>query len=190
MRWTAIPPSRHEHRMSGEAKTLDRFAKLLALASSNHTEEARTATRCNANHRGPVTWPHPTHHAFRHGPLMSLHIDSRFITGIYALGQWFNVKPNSVDVDAYEFVNWDERFEPDQSIFNQPGTSYQMGDLYPESRNGCGDYGPHSRLRFASCASGYHGITFIDAKTGDCISFSLAEVRAFKERRQPPLNPQ
>jgi hypothetical protein len=114
---------------------------------------------------------------------MSLNIDSRFITGIYALGQWFNVKPNSVGVDAYEFVDWDERFEADESIFDQPGTSYQMGDVYPESRNGCGNYGPHSRLTYASGASGHHGITFIDAKTGDRISFSLAEVRAFREVR-------
>ena len=116
---------------------------------------------------------------------MSLSIDSRFITGIYALGQWFDVKPDSVDVDAYEFVNWDDRFGPEESTFDQSGTSYQMGDLYPELRNGCGDYGPHSRLRFASGASGHCGITFIDAKTGVRISFSLAEVRAFKERRQP-----
>jgi hypothetical protein len=115
---------------------------------------------------------------------MSLSIDSRFITGIYALGQWFNVKPNSVGVDAYEFIDWQESFGPDESTFDQPGTCFQMGDFYPEPKNGCGSYGPHSRLTFASPA-GHHGITFIDAKTGDHVSFSLCEIRAFKERRPP-----
>lgn len=114
---------------------------------------------------------------------MSLNIDSRFITGIYALGQWFNVKPNSVGVDAYEFVDWDERFEADESIFDQPGTCYRMGDLYPE-RKKAANYGPHSRLSFVSPGGG-DGITFVDAKTGDRVSFSLREVRAFKEHRQP-----
>jgi len=115
---------------------------------------------------------------------MSLNIDSRYITGIYALGQWFNVKPNSVDVDAYEFINWEDDLEPGQRRdWDIQGTCYQMGSIYPDREGpSCGMFGERSRLSWAN-PCGHHGITFLDADTGERVSFSLAEVRAFRERQ-------
>lgn len=123
---------------------------------------------------------------------MSLNIDSRHITGIYALGQWFNVRPNTVDVDAYEFINWEEDLEPDErpDAWNSQATVYQMGGYVPEPSSlepTRGDYGPNSRKTWAIPRGG-DGIRFIDADTGERVSFSLVEVRAFRERR--PGDPQ
>lgn len=115
---------------------------------------------------------------------MSLCIDSRYITGIYALGQWFKVEKGSVDVDAYEFTNWEgdpsgqasDRWDVDH-------TDYQLGDLYPDNPNGTrGRYREDSRGYYSS-PSGCHGISFIDADTAERVSFSLMEVRAFREQR-------
>jgi hypothetical protein len=114
---------------------------------------------------------------------MSLSIDSRFITGIYALGQWFNVVPDSVDVDAYEFINWHERFGLRPASVDDSGTSYQMGSTYPDREGrSVGNYGENCRIIWAN-PSGSSGITFIDADTGERVSFSLLEVKAFREKR-------
>jgi hypothetical protein len=114
---------------------------------------------------------------------MSLLIDSRFITGIYALDQWFKVVPDSVEVDAYEFINWDDRFGDRPAKWDDRGTTYQMGSSYPEREGpNCGTYGENSRLSWANPA-GSSGITFTDADTGERVSFSLLEVKAFREKR-------
>ncbi len=117
---------------------------------------------------------------------MSLLIDSRYITGIYALGQWFNVEPDSVDIDAFEFTNWEERSPHDGNKTMVRFTCYQMGHLYQNdevhepSFPSCGTYGPHSSGSWA-IPRGHHGIRFIDADTSEYVSFSLMEVKAFRE---------
>jgi hypothetical protein len=111
---------------------------------------------------------------------MSLSIDSRYITGIYALGQWFKVKKDSVDVDAFEFTNWEEPEPHDGNRWNVAHTDYTMGSLYPEQKGASGRYRPDSRACFAT-PTGSTGISFIDASTGERVSFSLMEVRAFRE---------
>ena len=123
---------------------------------------------------------------------MSLSIDSRYITGIYALGQWFKVKKDTVDVDAFEFVNWQEESPHDANYWNTPHHDYSMGSVYKRlSADGqwvepeCdgGRYRPDSQ-GYWSTVTGNQGITFIDADTGERVSFSLMEVRAFREVRQ------
>lgn len=115
---------------------------------------------------------------------MSLSIDSRFITGVYALGQWFRVKPNSVDVDAYEFRNWASD-DPQPGDWREEATDYQMGGTYsrPDLPGPlCGSYGGDSRKGW-HVPSGSTGITFIEEETGERICFSLLEVKGFRERR-------
>lgn len=119
---------------------------------------------------------------------MSLRIDSRYITGIYALGQWFKVKKDTVDVDAFEFTNWEELSPHDGDTWNTQHHDYMMGSVYKSSFDGQqvepeykgGKYAEHSR-GYWSTVTGSHGITFIDADTGERVSFSLMEVRAFRE---------
>ena len=119
---------------------------------------------------------------------MSLCIDSRYITGIFALGQWFKVQEDSVGVDSFEFTNWEERSPHDGNLATVPHTNYEMDGMYPrhDTCNGefpaCGIYGPGSRGTWAVVA-GHHGISFIDADTKERVSFSLAEVKAFREVR-------
>ena len=119
-------------------------------------------------------------------PPMSLSIDSRYITGIYALGQWFEVEMDSVDVDAFEFTNWEENSPHDGNTRVVMHTDYIMGTLYPkdEGLHGplCGTYGPDSSGSWSN-PTGSAGITFIDAVTKERVSFSLMEVRAFREAR-------
>jgi hypothetical protein len=117
---------------------------------------------------------------------MSLRIDSRYITGIYALGQWFKVKKDSVDVDAFQFTNWEECSPHNGNTWEVEHTDYEMGSLYSETDPPHqGDYGQHSRGRWKN-PSGCQGISFIDATTKERVSFSLVEVRAFREARPTP----
>jgi hypothetical protein len=115
---------------------------------------------------------------------MSLFIDSRYITGIYALGQWFKVMPNTIDVDAYEFCNWMDT-EPDEHDWREGATVYMMGAAYDKQEREapvCGEFGPNSRKSWHN-PTGSCGVTFTDAETGERVSFSLLEVKGFKEMR-------
>ena len=118
---------------------------------------------------------------------MSLSITDRYITGIYAFNQWFKVKKNTVDVDAYEFISWDDYFEEGElpDSWNDPHSVYQMGAVYDADRPGlyrsC-PYGGDSRGRFVN-PGGCAGIGFTDADTNERISFALLEVKAFREDR-------
>jgi len=114
---------------------------------------------------------------------MSLSIDSRYITGIYALGQWFNVEKGTVDADAFEFTNWEEDDPHDGSHFSTQHTNYILGHLYPEIPGESGRYSGDSP-GYYSPPVGHVGITFTDADTGERVSFSMMEVRAFREVRK------
>ena len=115
---------------------------------------------------------------------MSLSIDSRYITGIYALGQWFKVVPNTIDVDAYEFCNWLDT-EPDEHDWREQANIFMMGKIYPDPETPgppCGTFGENSR-KYWSNPFGSDGVTFVEEGTGERVSFSLLEVRAFREVR-------
>ena len=110
---------------------------------------------------------------------MSLCIDDRYVTGIYALGQWFKVQQGSILIDAFEFTSWDDLGE-DLSRLRDPHTNYQMGHCYSEVDQYANNGYP-SRIQVPT---GMTGISFIDTDTGERVSFSLMEVRAFRDRRE------
>lgn len=122
---------------------------------------------------------------------MSLLIDSRRICAVYALGQWFNIKPDSFVHDAFELRIWEEDVpfgnesnnpnkqgalprEPRASIFAM-GALYHMDEPEPLFTS----YG--SGRQAIKNPGGSHGIQFIDADTGLRVSMSIMEVKAFRE---------
>lgn len=124
---------------------------------------------------------------------MSLFIDSRKIVGVYALGQWFNVKPDTFAHDSFELICWEEEV-PFGNESNNPSrpsdhprephsVAFQMGAIYkgagiePPASQG---YIGNSRMAFAN-PSGSTGVTFVDADTGLTTSMSLLEIKAFRE---------
>jgi hypothetical protein len=119
---------------------------------------------------------------------MSLIIDNRRISGIYALGQWFKVSPDSFVIDAfqlryigenccfgYENNNSDPGEEPRPPITDW----YELGTIYEHTE-------PKSlieKLRDGSTMKnpqGCHGVAFTDADTGETVYLSLIECRAFR----------
>ena len=112
---------------------------------------------------------------------MSLSIDDRHITGLFAFDQWFKVKKGSVCLDSYEFCYWEENPEPGEGIYDCEHTYFQMGAHYAAEYAG-GAYGEHSKGRWIN-PSGSTGICFTDADTNERISFALLEVKAFREMR-------
>jgi hypothetical protein len=114
---------------------------------------------------------------------MSLSIDSRLVSGIYAFDRWFDCVVGSVCVDAYEFVVHHETFPVGDSDYSREATVYQMADAYSDlpNDNGCGSYGPNSRKSYAS-PKACNGIQFQEMGTGALVSFPLLEVKAFRSR--------
>lgn len=121
---------------------------------------------------------------------MSLFIDSRKIVGVYALGQWFNIKPDTFVHDSFELICWEEDVPFGNEESNpiklsgprQPhSTCFAMGALYADKGRPAfaGDIG-NSRMKFA-VPSGYNGVQFIDADSGLHVSMSLMEIKAFRE---------
>ena len=115
---------------------------------------------------------------------MSLAIDDRHITGLFAFGQWFKVKKGSVCIDAYEFVYWDENPEPgkEPNPYKIRHTYYEMGAVYNADRPGLYKAERYEKtLGGWENPSGHTGIGFIDADTNERVSFALLEVKAFRE---------
>jgi hypothetical protein len=128
---------------------------------------------------------------------MSLSIDTRRISGIYALGQWFKVVPNSFWIDAYELRHINEhcpfgnesdnRSQPDKERDGyrhqrQPHTDwYLLGKLYErtEPASYMDMLGDTNRVVMQS-PQGHDGVGFIDADTGESVYLSLIECRAFR----------
>lgn len=123
---------------------------------------------------------------------MSLSIDSRKIVGVYALGQWFNIRPDTFVHDAFELVCWEECVPFGNEACNpirrsgarQPHSiCFFMGALYPDKESPANaDFGS-GKMKFAN-PSGYTGVQFIDADTGLCVSMSLMEIKAFREETE------
>lgn len=116
---------------------------------------------------------------------MSLSIDSRSITAVYALGQWFEIEPDSFGTDAFDLVCWmgdaDDVAEYGEDIERDV---YSMGALYtsnePEYQS---RRSPGSRATFLN-PRGNVGVCFIEKSTGQRISLSIIEIRAFREDRK------
>ena len=113
---------------------------------------------------------------------MSLSINEENIIGLYALNQWFKVIKGSFEIDA--FAVYLERETRRKLIFS-------MGVFYPEiDSQSCtsvsafpGNFDEHSVMREITRDT---GIAFIEAGSGDRISFSLYEVKAFREDESDP----
>lgn len=125
---------------------------------------------------------------------MSLFIDSRKIIGVYALGQWFNIKPDTFAHDSYELICWQEdvpfgnelnnKYSPDDLDRQPHSICFAMGDLYEHIEpTGLTGYQGDGRMSYKT-PRGCDGITFIDADTGNKISMSLIEIKAFKEQSE------
>jgi len=128
---------------------------------------------------------------------MSLSIDTRRISGIYALGQWFKVVPDSFWIDAFElrhinehcpFGNEDDnrsQTDKERDGYNrqrQPHTNwYALGRLYEhtEPEYHSDTIGDANRITIQS-PQGHDGVGFIDADTCESVYLSLIECRAFR----------
>ena len=121
---------------------------------------------------------------------MSLNIDTRTIVGIYALNQWFDVKPFSVWIEAYDLCDVNPHLTFKETEMGLPGhgevTVYNMGELYRDfkDRPCMIERRSEDEARFENPSSS-HGITAIlendsDTQINERIYFSLLEVKAFK----------
>lgn len=107
---------------------------------------------------------------------MSLSINTDHVTAVYALGEWHPVQRGTFYTDAYELQEGDA----------QPGdmtTFIQMGMTYPEVERTDSPAGiPGSigeRWSFRS-PSGMTGASWKDPKTGEQVSMSILEIKAFR----------
>jgi hypothetical protein len=139
---------------------------------------------------------------------MSLSIDTRRISSVYALGQWFPVKLNTFFIDAYELKDIEEscpfgnESNNPRSLTDDPrephATYYEMGGLYkkdePEFNSITFSNSPRTKL---TTIAGSQGVGFIDSSTGETVYFSIMEIRAFRcapirevIKKCPELTPQ
>jgi hypothetical protein len=117
---------------------------------------------------------------------MSLNIDSRSITGVYALGQWFEIEPDSFGVDAFELQNWAGDAD-DVARYGEEGIDsdlYVLGTLYSSSEPTykCDRPAAGSRC-YSKTPQGCDGVCFIEKGTNTRVSLSLMEIKAFREDR-------
>tara|TARA_R100001460_G_C3517736_1_gene172224 strand:- start:500 stop:910 length:411 start_codon:yes stop_codon:yes gene_type:complete len=120
---------------------------------------------------------------------MSLAIDSRTIVGIYALNQWFKVKPFSVWIDAYELNHVDTSLTFEETKFGTSGNKYntyiQLSYLYPDfewtpTTNFSTQYGDEASFENPSANQGVGAILDNGAEIEEAIYFCILEVKAFK----------
>ena len=123
---------------------------------------------------------------------MSLSIDDRTVVGVFDLNQWFEIFPNSIRVDAYEFMYFDDVIPFGEELQNQTCLKcYFMGDMYEKRQES--EESKKVRIRLNSSnditflsPDPYAGFEFKCSKTGDTIAFPITEIKAFKYK--PELN--
>tara|TARA_Y100001963_G_scaffold93199_1_gene128311 strand:+ start:975 stop:1376 length:402 start_codon:yes stop_codon:yes gene_type:complete len=123
---------------------------------------------------------------------MSLSIDDRIVVGVFALNQWFEIVPNSIRIDAYEFMYFDNNVPfGEESGYEKSLRCFLMGDIYEERQlnetreafRAEINLSPNTDITFSS-PSPYAGFEFKCAKTGDSIAFPLTEIKAFRYKRE------
>ena len=120
--------------------------------------------------------------------LMSLSIDTRAIVGIYALGQWFKVKPFTVYIDAYELCSTDPGLAFSETKLGERGNKYktyiQLGDLYRDFEWRPLELPPQhpdeASFKNPSPSEGISAVLDNGAEPEERIAFSILEVKAFK----------
>ena len=113
---------------------------------------------------------------------MSIALDTRYVTDIYALGQWFEVTPGTLTIDAYEMRDY-VPCVGDPEEYGAQFTDYMLGTMYKDDNPSaplCGSYGSASNGGFSRVTGGC-GLAFIELSTGKRVAFSLMEAKAFKE---------
>ena len=121
---------------------------------------------------------------------MSLFIDDRTVIGVYALNQWFEIVPNSIRMDAYEFAYYQANVPfGKEDGYDKSLESYQMGDMYENTKRrpiySELNSNPNCDITFIQPDS-HTGFEFKCAKTNDRICFPITEIKAF--RYKPELN--
>lgn len=117
---------------------------------------------------------------------MSLAIDSRRISGVYALDQWFKVKINSFSLDDYELMDYYERQQFGEEYTSYDGEFrrntrydwYCLGKAYPQIEQTVSPGDGYSR---EAHMSGFAGAQWTDAETGETVSMSLMEIKAWRQ---------
>ena len=62
---------------------------------------------------------------------MSLFIDDRTVIGVFALNQWFEIVPNSIRMDAYEFAYYQANVPfGDEDKYEKSLECYPLADMY------------------------------------------------------------
>lgn len=108
----------------------------------------------------------------------SISIDSRRISGVYALGQWFKVKINSFRLDHYSLID----FPCDHLRFGDEDVSYKHGKMREpiQSTYELGSRYPESDYQGRGYVSGSTGAQWIDRNSGETITVSLAEIKGWR----------
>jgi len=110
---------------------------------------------------------------------MAIPLQSHRITGVYALGKWFHVVPGSFFVDVYNLRQWDDNdcHNPMADGF----TDYQMGAAYSWSPDPMVFRYREDSHGYSANPSALHAVCFVEVSTGERVSFSLLEAKAFRE---------
>ena len=119
---------------------------------------------------------------------MSLAIETRAVIGIYALGQWFKVKPFTIGIDAYELCYADPGLAFSETQFGTRGNKYktyiQLSDLYRDFEwrpLGLPPQHPdEASFKNPSPSEGISAVLDNGAEPEERIAFSILEVKAFK----------
>jgi hypothetical protein len=111
---------------------------------------------------------------------MSLSIRTDRIVAVYALGQWHSVKKRSFVIDAYELID-----DPFTWEFKDKLNFYLLGNSYPENRlmnipQITGALGEHWNFQ---SPQGSDGCQWIDEATGDIVSMSILEIKAWRQSK-------
>ena len=119
---------------------------------------------------------------------MSLAIETRAVIGIYALGQWFKVKPFTICIDAYELCYVDSGLAFSETQFgtreNKYRTYIQLSDLYRDFEWRPLELPPQhpdeASFKNPSPSEGISAVLDNGAEPEERIAFSILEVKAFK----------
>jgi hypothetical protein len=110
-------------------------------------------------------------------------IDTRRVCGLYAFGQWFDVEPNTLSIDCYKLA-YPIPGQPSGSLQHLDCDIYDLQYLNEEIE--CCDCdafdapGNATKTWTESSPSRKDAIQFIDAQTGNYVSFALIEIKAFR----------
>ena len=119
---------------------------------------------------------------------MSLFIDDRTVTGVFALGQWFEIVPNSICIDAYEFGYYNANVPfGEEREYEKALNCIVMGEMYKKQEGPVIlsklNASPDIDITFQT-PSPSMGFAFQCAETLDTIAFPIIEIKAFRYKQE------